>query len=371
MTGPGIQSIGTAVPGNKISQAHHASIIEAANGISREDRLILKTVYGRSGIRHRYSVLNEFNVGDDAANQVFHPSGEYPEVPVSKRMAIFDEHATDLCAVAVGNCLNRIPTLQKKEITHLITFSCTGMHAPGLDIQLVEKLGLERNVERTCINFMGCYAAINALKSAYYISRADENAVVLIAGVELCSIHYRKSTDPYQVVANAIFGDGAAAAIISARQLVNSEQARLNLVNFYSEFEPNAGDDMVWRIGDYGFDLRLTPEVPNVVKGNIRGLIDRLFQRSGLQQSDISYYAIHPGGVKILEACEEALGIHKDSNAISYSILKDFGNMSSVTVMFVLSRYLEDLTSSDKGKKIISCAFGPGLTMESMILEIA
>jgi alpha-pyrone synthase len=172
-------------------------------------------------------------------------------------------------------------------------------------------------------------------------------------------------------VANAIFGDGAAAAIISSRTFVNEGQPCLVLRNFYSEFEPNASEDMVWRIGDYGFDLRLTPDVPNVVKGNIRGLVDRLFLRAGLEQDDIDYYAIHPGGVKILEACEEALGISRDDNAISYSILRDYGNMSSVTVMFVLSRYLEKLGNADKGKKFISCAFGPGLTMESMILEVA
>ncbi len=370
MNNPGIQAIGTAVPKHKISQAHHASIIEAANGISREERLVLKTVYGRSGIQYRYSVLGEFEQNDKAEHLLFHPSGDFPETPVSERMNIYEEHAADVCGEAVNDCLAQLPSLEKKEITHLITFSCTGMYAPGLDIQLVERLGLERNVERTCINFMGCYAAINAMKSAYYIAKAEPDAVVLIAGVELCSLHYRKSNDPFQVVANAIFGDGAAAAIISAKQL-NKDTVTLGLSTFYSEFEQSASNDMVWRIGDFGFDLRLTPEVPNVVKGNIRGLVDSLLEKAKLSQADIDEYAIHPGGIKILEACQESLGISKEDNAISYSILREYGNMSSVTVMFVLREYLKTLTEADKGKKILSCAFGPGITMEAMILEVA
>jgi alpha-pyrone synthase len=372
MNDPRIQAIGTAVPENKISQEHHASIIEAANGISREERLVLKTVYGRSGIKHRYSVLSEFDQNDSAENLLFHPSGDYPETPVSKRMNIYEQYAADVCGKAVKECLEQLPSLEKKDITHLITFSCTGMHAPGLDIQLVENFGLERNLERTCINFMGCYAAINALKSAYYIAKSEPDAVVMIAGVELCSLHYRKSSDPFQVVANAIFGDGAAAAIISSKDIANKDnKMRLQLCSFYSEFEQSASNDMVWRIGDFGFDLRLTPEVPNVVKGNIRGLVDSLLKRSKLEQTDIAHYAIHPGGIKILEACESSLGVSKEDNANSYAILKDYGNMSSVTVMFVLKKYLETLNASDKGKKILSCAFGPGITMESMILEVA
>lgn len=372
MSNPGIQAIGTAVPVNKISQEHHASIIESANGITREERLVLKTIYGRSGIKHRYSVLSEFDRDDSEDNKLFHPSGKFPEVPVSERMNIYEQYAADVCGEAVKDCLAKLPSLDKKEITHLVTFSCTGMHAPGLDIQLVENFGLERNVERTCINFMGCYAAINALKSAYYISKAEPEAVVLIAGVELCSLHYRKSNDPFQVVANAIFADGAAAAIISSRDINDGkDHVTLGLRNFYSEFEQSASNDMVWRIGDFGFDLRLTPEVPNVVKGNIKALVNSLLKRSKLEQTDIDHYAIHPGGIKILEACQESLGLSKEQNAISYSVLRDYGNMSSVTVMFVLSRYLETLNSSDKGKKILSCAFGPGITMESMILEVA
>lgn len=369
MKHPFIQAIGTAVPENRISQEEHFSILESANGMSREEKLVLRRIYSRSGIEYRHSVLNEFAAADKEQNVLFHPSGKYPDTPVSTRMDIYECYAGSLCLQAVEECLAQLAGLQRTAVTHVITFSCTGMYAPGLDIEIIEKAGLPRSAERTCINFMGCYAAINALKAAYHICRSEEDAVVLIAGVELCSLHYQKSNEPNQVVANALFADGAAAAIISAKDL--GARIKLQLNTFYSEFEQSAAEDMVWRIGNVGFDLKLSPEVPGVVKNNINELVQKLFARSGLKQVDIDYYAIHPGGMKILEACEQSLHVTKEQNEISYGVLRDFGNMSSVTILFVLKRYLDALSETDKGKHMLACAFGPGITMESMIAEIA
>ena len=267
-------------------------------------------------------------------------------------------------------CFNKINNFDRSVITHVITFSCTGMSAPGLDIQLIERLGLNRNVERTCINFMGCYAAFNAIKVGDHITQSVDEAVVLIVGVELCTLHYNKSKEPDQVVANAIFADGAAAAIISKREFI-TDHIMFKLLNFYSEFEPAGNKDMVWRIGDTGFDLRLSSYVPELLQNVMNDFIEKLFDRSKLTSNDIDYYALHPGGVKILEACEIALNITPLQNKISYDVLRNYGNMSSVTILFVLNQYINSLKSDDANKKIVSCAFGPGLTMESMILEIA
>jgi len=366
-TQPYIRAIGTAVPPHRISQQDHYTILEKANHMSREDQLVLKKIYSKSGIEHRYSVLSEFGGSDRAANELFHPSGDYPATPVSKRMQLYEQYALGLCRQAATQCFDSAQ-LPASAITHVITFSCTGMYAPGLDIQLVEEMGLKKNVERTCINFMGCYAAINALKYAYHIVRSRPESNVLLVGVELCSLHYRKSNEANQVVANALFGDGAAAAIVSAKE--GSSQHGLRLEQFYSEFEQASGNEMVWRIGDSGFDLLLTPEVPRVVKDNIAALIEKLFLQTGITQEQIDFYAIHPGGMKILEACEQALHLSKQQNEISYGVLRDFGNMSSVTILFVLKKYLAMLSGTDTGKKILCCAFGPGITVESMILEV-
>jgi len=373
LNNPRIINIGTAVPQHRISQNEHHKILETANGLSRENKLLLHRIYSRSGIQSRYSVLSEFGspepAVDEGENYLFHPSSRKAPASVSKRMQLFDDYAIDLCNEAALSCFKQIESFELSSVTHLITFTCTGLSAPGLDIQLVNKLGLNRNTERTCINFMGCYAGINALKSAWHICRSQPDAVVLLCGVELCTLHYREFETQDQLIANALFADGAAVVVVSSKEM-KTDKVQLSLNSFYSEFEPAGNDDMVWRVTEFGFDLRLSNYVPDLIKENIKALIDKLFVKSGLTKNEIDYYAIHPGGVKILEACELALGIEKKENLNAYEVLRDYGNMSSVTIFFVLMKYLQSMNESDNGKNILSCAFGPGLTVESMILTV-
>jgi alpha-pyrone synthase len=367
-----LNSIGTAVPPHKISQELHYRILESANGMSREQKLHLHKIYSHSGIQSRHSVLAEFGEGDHPDNLLFHPANHHQSIPVSERMRLFELYAADLCEQAAKKCFEELYLFSPSEVTHLITFSCTGMFAPGIDIQLVDKLGLNRNVERTCINFMGCYAGINALKTAYHIIRSQPDSTVLLAGVELCTLHFQKNEKQDQLVANALFADGASASIVSAKQRGDKNRTRNFLLqNFYSEFEPAGKNEMVWRIGDYGFDLKLSAYIPSLIKRNIYSLVKKLFLQANIRQADIHYYALHPGGIKILQACEEALNISEKQNEISYEVLREYGNMSSVTLFFVLKKYFKILEENDVGKKILTCAFGPGLTMETMIAEIA
>lgn len=369
LVSPSILSIGTAVPPHQISQQRHYTILENANGMNREDRLRLRRIYLHSGIESRHSVLPEFGEDEKTENILFHPANHGPEATVSARMDLFEKYSIELLEAAVLNCLAQLPGLSIGAITHVVTFSCTGMSAPGLDIQLVERLKLSRSVERTCVNFMGCYAAINALKVAYYISRVDPNAVVLVAGVELCTLHYQESRSAEKSMGNALFADGAAACIVSTQKF-GAETSTLALKNFYAEFEPAGSREMVWRIGDFGFDLRLGIYVPELIRENIARLTEKLFARAGMSRNEIAFYAIHPGGRKILEACEKALGLTREHNEHAYEVLRKYGNMSSVTVLFVLRKQLNKLDKSDTGKKMLACAFGPGLTMEAMITEI-
>ncbi len=366
---PVIHAIGTAVPPYQIPQQLHCSILQNANGMDRGEKLLLQKIYSNSGIESRYSVLEEFRKEDHPENILFHPAGKVPPLPVSRRMELYETYAPGLCAQAVADCLQQLPASTASRITHLVTFSCTGMHAPGIDMYLIEKFGLARNIERTCINFMGCYAAINALKAAWHISRSQPGSVVLVAGVELCTLHFRKSNVPDHVVANAIFGDGAAACCVSSGEL-KSEMRQLRLHDFYAEFEPAGKEQMVWRIGDHGFDLKLSAYVPALIRENIASLLGKFFDRAEIGKNEISYYAIHPGGMRILEACETALEIPKSQNGFSYDVLRRYGNMSAVTILFVLKQYLDSFTHADKGKKLLGCAFGPGLTMESMLAAV-
>lgn len=369
MNNPVLYSVGTALPPFRISQSEHRHILESANGMDRADRLLLNRIYNKSGIEYRYSVLEEFGKTEAESNLLFHPATHKEAAPVSKRMKLFEDFSVGLSVEAAKNCIDALPGFEISSITHVITFTCTGLSAPGLDMQLVEELGINRNAERTCINFMGCYAGVNALKTAWHICRSQKDAVVLVAGVELCTLHYRQFESQDQLIANALFADGAAAAIVSSRTL-QSRQPGFELTDFYSEFEPSGKDEMVWKVSEYGFDLKLSVYVPDLIKNSIATLMEKLFLKAKIKKSDVDYYAIHPGGMKILEACEEALSITKHQNEISYSVLRDFGNMSSVTIFFVLKRYIEQLTANDTGKNMLACAFGPGLTVESMLLKV-
>jgi predicted naringenin-chalcone synthase len=345
--------------------------MESVLTLDRKERLMFRKIFSSSGIEKRHFVVDDFSKQKGEYSFFENSDTLDPAPQVSKRMQLYQQHALQLSIDAVNDCLWSIG-FDKKKITHIVTFSCTGMYAPGLDVELVETMKLDPHVERTCINFMGCYAAFNALKSAYHIVRSEPGANVLLVGVELCSLHYINNNVPDQVIANAIFADGASAVLVSAdEELLSNPRTKLELNKFYSEFAYAGKDEMVWSIGDFGFTLRLSSYVPDMIRQGIKELTEKLFKRCGVSAEEVSYYAIHPGGMKILQACEEALQITREHNAVSYDVLKNYGNMSSVTVLFVLKQYMQSLNMGDKGKNMLSCAFGPGLTMESMLLKVA
>jgi predicted naringenin-chalcone synthase len=241
------------------------------------------------------------------------------------------------------------------------------MYAPGLDIDLVKALGLNSSVERTSINFMGCYAAFNALKIAAAACTARAEAKVLILCTELCSIHFQKENTDDNMLANAIFGDGSAAALVEG---IARRGISLQLEEFHCELATEGEHDMTWTVGDLGFEMRLSSYVPEIIRSGIKNLTRSLMAKIGKNLSEVSYFAIHPGGKKILETIESELGLQKGQNKHAYDILRNYGNMSSPTVLFVLKEILSQIHMADDGKRILSFAFGPGLTLESTLLKI-
>jgi predicted naringenin-chalcone synthase len=340
-----------------------------AFGLDETNARRLKGIYDHSGIRQRFSVIPDFAGDDPSAYTFFEKTADMEPFPnTQKRLKFYEQEATAIAIRAVENCLAGLPGDTLKKITHLITVSCTGMHAPGIDIELVEKLPLNRDTERTCINFMGCYGAINGLKAANYICRAEPEAKVLVVSVELCTLHFQKDNTLDNWVANSLFSDGAAAVLVENEMHRSATRNFLRLNHFYSEFMEEAHDDMGWYVGNTGFEMRLTSRVSKQIKKHIRPLTERLLAKASLGFDDIEAYAIHPGGRKILEAVEDALELPEESNAIAYQILQEYGNMSSATILFVLHKMLAE--NSLKNKKILSFAFGPGLTVEGMVLEM-
>lgn len=360
-----ITSIGIANPPYKRNQQEIADLICKGFKLRPIEKRLVKSIYKSCGIRQRHSVLSDYCKSPGEFD--FFPN--HPDDPLpttAKRMQIYKEHALDLALAAIKNCLQNLNKFDKNKITHLITVSCTGMYAPGLDIEIVQELKLNPGTKRTAINFMGCYGAFNALRVADTICRSSEDAIVLIVCIELCTLHFQRDQEIKNIISNAIFADGAAAALI---QWNANQQNCLSLESFHCDIVPQTQKEMTWHIADYGFDIDLSTYVPEVIGAGISTFTGNLLKQSNWSIKDIDYYAIHPGGLKILQACEQALGITSEDNRHSYDVLREFGNMSSATILFVLRKLWTSLSKKDHKKNIFSCAFGPGLTLESMLLK--
>src|SRR5690606_16711978 len=207
---------------------------------------------------------------------------------------------------------------------HLVLVSCTGMYAPGLELEIIHEMGINETVERYAIHFMGCYAAFNALKLADRICDSDPDANVLIVSVELCTLHFQKEYNETNLLSNAIFGDGAAAA------LVCKAGSGIEIKGYQSHILKDGEDDMAWHIGDFGFEMKLSKYIPALLERGISHFRKKLEEK--FEVSKIRYFAIHPGGIQILKKVEESFGILPQQNKHAHDILRKFGNMSSATI---------------------------------------
>jgi prepilin-type processing-associated H-X9-DG protein len=241
------------------------------------------------------------------------------------------------------------------------------MYAPGLDIDLVKQLRLQTTVQRTAINFMGCYAAFNALKVADAFCKSDPDARVLIVCTELCSLHFQREATEDNLLANALFADGSAAVLVES---TSKSTLKLKFESFHNDLSREGDQDMAWTVGDLGFEMKLSSYVPEIIRSGIAELTNSLLKKISKKLSDIHHFAIHPGGKKILEVIEKELGISHSQNQSAYQVLQQYGNMSSPTVLFVLKEVIKTLSKKNEGENILSFAFGPGLTLESMVLQI-
>lgn len=363
-----IQSIGTAVPETSIDQKHIADFMAQAHQFDESQKTKLKALYRATGIAQRHSVIKDY-ASLEPEQWTFYPdSKDLRPFPSTKdRLDLYREHALDLSIAAVKDCLDQ-STVEQGEITHLITVSCTGMYAPGLDIALVKALELGSNTQRTSINFMGCYAALTGIKTADAICKAQPDAKVLLVATELCTIHFQNKTDDDNLLANAIFSDGSAALLITGIHEKTEDTRGLIPKAFHCDLLHDGEEEMAWNIGDFGFEMRLSSYVPELVQGGVKSLVAALMQQ--LPHTEIQHFAIHPGGKKILKVIEEELGIERSANQWAHEVLRHYGNMSSPTVLFVLKELMNNLDDNQQGAHALSMAFGPGLTLESVLFEV-
>lgn len=324
----------------------------------------LQRVFLHSGIETRGSVLVGNQATDVDSLRAFYPIPTSPEdrgPTTADRMACYARHAPILAHAAAAKAMDHAQSAPDA-ITHLITVSCTGFDAPGLDVSLIGQLGLSPSVRRLHVGFMGCHAAFNALAAARDAVLADPRATVLVCCVELCSLHWAYGWDPGKLVANALFADGAAAVVIGNPPEGRTSAWRLEGAS--SLLLPDSLEAMTWRIGNHGFEMTLLPSVPDLVRQHLRPWCESWLAGHDLRISDIASWAIHPGGPKILTAVAEALGLENSALQYSRQILARHGNMSSATVLFILQRMAEQAAPGP----CVAIGLGPGLMAEAMLL---
>ena len=351
-----INRVAVAVPEHEV----HDTFVRFAARLLRDrrSRLLFERMVGRSQIQRRWSCLAPAAPGCNESVDAdgFYTLGRFPST--AARMARYERDAPALAAAAVARLGLGDAA---RDITHLIVTSCTGLSAPGIDLATVQRCGLDPSVERTVIGFMGCYAAITALKLARHIVRSDPAAKVLVLSVELCTLHLQETENLDRLLTFLLFGDGASAALVSA------EPTGLALDGFNAVLVQQAADQITWNIGDFGFDMVLSGQVPGTITEALRTDAARVLK--DVSADAIDMWAVHPGGRSVLDAVEGAFGLGESALAGSRAVLRGYGNMSSPTVMFVLERLLRERQPA--GARGCAMAFGPGLTAETMLFSAA
>ncbi|QDU09898.1 type III polyketide synthase [Gimesia aquarii] len=357
-----ILGIGTAVPESYFSQSDSGQI--AADYVGKDEQLkrLLPILYKKTKVKRRFSVTLNSSEGDLRDRQKLYRPLTSPEdngPGTAERMRFFEEYASELALSAARQALEQAG-VQSEEITHLVTVSCTGMVAPGFDIDLVTTLPLKADTPRTHIGFMGCHAAINGLRVAEAFTKQDPLARVLLCSIELCSLHYQYQAEAEQVVANALFADGAAALVLGQNEKADSVW---HLRDCGTEIIAGSRNMMSWRVGNHGFDMTLSPELPTLIEKQLRPWMERWLSEFQLQPEDIKSWAAHPGGPRILQSFQQAMNLTREDLSPSYQILEQFGNMSSSTILFLIKQ----LQQSEATLPCVAIGFGPGITIESAL----
>ncbi len=323
----------------------------------------IKAVANKSGIETRYSVLADFS--NEPKDFVFFPNNASlePEPSLSQRMAIFKKEAIRLSISAIKKIKNFENI--KDSITHVITVTCTGLFAPGLDVEIIQELDLKPSTQRSSINFMGCNAAILALNSAHAICNSVPYSKVLIVCTELCTIHFQKNYSDDYILSTALFGDGCSVVLVDSNQPLLPYIQKIKIKSFNSLLLLKGRDEMAWQLSEKGFVMNLSSYVSQLINGSMKEMIASILT----DINTVNYWAIHPGGKRILDDFAAALDLKQEDLKESYETLRDYGNMSSATILFVIKKLIENKQSQHAGKTIFAAAFGPGLSIETMQLS--
>ena len=356
-----VLGIGTALPKYSISQSQAAEMVQTFSPVGTKDPRLLKALYRRTQVTKRGSVLLE-SPTESYHQSFFEPvsEGNGRGPTTQTRMERYAKEAPLLALEASRQALDA-SGLHARQITHLITVSCTGFLAPGIDAELIKKLGLLPSIARTHVGFMGCHGALNGLKLAKAIVDAYPDARVLLCAVEVCSLHFQYGWDPEKVVANALFADGAAAAVVGPVSKASTNAWRIGASG--SSVFPDSQEAMTWKIGDHGFEMTLSPRIPDLIASHLSLWCERWLKENKMKLSDVRSWAIHPGGPRILGAAAKCLNLSQRMTEASQEVLAAHGNMSSPTILFIL----RNLILKKAPRPCVALAFGPGLSVEAAL----
>jgi len=360
-----ILGFGTATPRFAIGQREAAAIAATLCPASDEQRRFLPLVYRQTGIKQRGTVVLDSQPDGEHSPQSFYRVATDVEdhgPSTAQRMEWYESHAKVL-AVAAGRRALADAGLAAASVTHTVTVSCSGFQSPGFDVALLQELELHPDTPRTHIGFMGCHGAFNGLRVANAFAASHPEATVLVCAVELCSLHHLYSWRRDHLVANALFADGAAAAICGGK--AHGRRASARLVRSGSTVVPGTLDLMAWQVRDHGFEMTLSPQVPEVIENQLAGWLEPWLEDGGYSTKTVGSWAIHPGGPRILSACAAALDLPDDALEVSQQVLAEHGNMSSPTILFIL----QELRRQGAPFPWVALAFGPGLTIEAAIFD--
>lgn len=358
-----LDSLGTAVPSVIVTQEDAARMVVEHSYCTGTLTKVIPALYRRAGVRTRHSVLLAASSNGGPPHQTFfhRAHDEYDLGPTTgERMRRYEVDALELVYMAARTAL-RGASCRKEEIAHLVTVSCTGFFAPGIDVGLMQRLGLSADISHTHLGFMGCHGALSGLRVGSALARSDPSRSVLVCCVELCSLHHQYTHDAEGIVANSLFSDGAAAIV---GRTVDSRGGEWQIADQRSCLLPNTVETIGWQIRDHGFEMHLSPKVPDVIRQALRPWVTCWLAEHDLTISDVCSWAIHPGGPRVITACGESLELRPDHLEVSREVLAEHGNMSSPTIVFIL----ENLRQQSAALPCVALSFGPGLTIEAALI---
>lgn len=357
-------SIGTSTPPFAMTLNDRHEVAEKFVAGDEKDRWFTPYIFEKSTVEKRHSVLLDRADGKLTERQSFFvPVAELenPAGPTTgERMVAYERYASGLAIQACRRAIEN-SSIDPKAITHIVSASCTGFSAPGIDIDLIRQLPLSPSTQRTHLGFMGCHAGLNALRVARALAMSDPRNCVLVSATELCGLHYQSVAQNDQKVANALFADGAGAAVVAGDELSRGRSQDWKIAFTGSCLLPDSYDHMTWKVSDHGFTMTLSEQIPVLIREHARPWLEGWLERQGLSCEEVRSWAIHPGGPQILHAVQRSLSITRAQLDRSYEVLRDYGNMSSATIFFVLEKMLT------QGAELpcVALGFGPGLTLEA------